>query len=115
MPRVHPADDLERHYRECVFPNREVWLSGNPVDGYIALDLDEAMVTSLFVGPKGRGIGKHLLDHAKTRLSHMTLWTFLANTKARRFYAREGFREVARSDGDNEERLPDILLHWEAA
>ena len=37
----------------------------------------------------------------------------VANTDARRFYEREGFVEAKRSDGDNEEKLPDILYAWQ--
>ena len=42
------------------------------------------------------------------------LWTFVANAPARRFYAREGFVEVRRTGGENEEGLPDVLLKWRA-
>jgi hypothetical protein len=42
------------------------------------------------------------------------LWTFVANAGARRFYAREGFVEARRTEGENEEGLPDVLLTWRA-
>ena len=45
----------------------------------------------------------------------LTLWTFAANAAARRFYAAQGFVELRRTDGDNEEGLPDILLAWPGA
>ena len=45
----------------------------------------------------------------------LTLWTFVANEGARRFYAREGFVEVGRTEGENEEGLPDVLLAWKPA
>lgn len=41
------------------------------------------------------------------------LWTFVANTGAQSFYRREGFAEMRRTDGDNEEHLPDILYRWQ--
>ncbi|WP_165694275.1 hypothetical protein [Teichococcus deserti] len=38
---------------------------------------------------------------------------FARNRRARAFYAREGFQEVAFGDGsDNEEGEPDIQLNW---
>ena len=61
----------------------------------------------------GQGIGSRLLERAKAeRPDGLDLWTFQANTGARRFYERHGFVEVARTDGDNEEGEPDIRLRW---
>ncbi|MEL6170122.1 MAG: GNAT family N-acetyltransferase [Pseudomonadota bacterium] len=109
MPRVHPADDLPRHYGE-LFARTEVFVTGDPVAGFLVLDGND--VASLFCGETGRGHGRALLDHAKSRRDLLELWTFVANEGARRFYAREGFREVQRTEGDNEEALPDIRFRW---
>ena len=87
---------------------------GRPPTAYIAMS-ENNFVTSLFCASPGQGHGKRLLDHAKAHRSKLQLWTFVANTGAQRFYSREGFTEVERSDGDNEEKLPDILYRWEAA
>lgn len=114
MPRVHPADDVERHYREWVLPKRDVYVIGQPLQGYIALDREEPFITSLYCRKRNAGLGKRLLDHAKAHHGPtLNLWTFVANRDARRFYKREGFKEVDRTDGDNEEKLPDILFRWE--
>jgi GNAT superfamily N-acetyltransferase len=113
MPRVHPAGDMERHYRS-VFPDREVFVAGDGgVEGFLVLD--GAEVTALFVAraARGRGVGAALLGRAKAGRDRLALWTFVANEGARRFYAREGFREVRRTEGENEEGLPDVLLRWE--
>lgn len=82
------------------------------VIGFLARD--RAEVCALYVHPdgQGQGIGKALLDHAKSIQSPLTLWTFQANTGAQRFYLREGFVELRRTEGDNDEGLPDILFHW---
>jgi hypothetical protein len=41
------------------------------------------------------------------------LWTFQANTGARRFYARHSCREVEWTNGEhNEEKTPDVRLVW---
>ncbi|MEM7439722.1 MAG: GNAT family N-acetyltransferase [Pseudomonadota bacterium] len=114
MPRVHPPEDVEQHYSDFVFKKREVFVIGCPPTAYIALS-DDNFVTSLFCAKPGHGQGKRLLDHAKTLRPQIKLWTFVANTGARRFYEREGFAEAERSNGDNEEKLPDILFRWEAA
>ena len=83
------------------------------VVGFLALNGTD--VHSLYLTPAARGqrIGKRLLDHAKAQHSQLTLFAFQANTGACRFYERNGFAEVARSDGaDNDENLPDIKYVW---
>jgi len=72
-------------------------------------------IDHLFVAPDrhGRGIGGALLARALAGRSRVRLWTFQRNTRTRRFYALQGFREVLTTDGrDNEEREPDVLLEW---
>lgn len=114
MPRVHAASDLERHYREEVFPNRKVTVIGTPVAGFLTLDDRNGEVTSLFVeeAKRSQGHGTALLEEAKEGRRDLTLWTFVVNEGARRFYARAGFREVEWSEGDNEEGLPDVRMAW---
>ena len=83
------------------------------VVGFLALN--GAEIHSLYLTPsmRGQGIGKRLLDHAKTRSGRLTLFAFQANLGACRFYERNGFQEVSRSDGqDNDEHLPDIKYVW---
>ncbi len=113
MPRVHSREDVLAFYQDFVFKRRQVWVLGDPVQGFIALDPANDMVTALYVATPGRGNGRALLNHAKTGRDRLSLWTFIANDGARRFYAREGFHEVRRTEGDNEEGLPDVLLQWE--
>lgn len=74
------------------------------------------MIQALYIHADqvGLGIGRALLDGAKDRSDRLKLWTFQANHGAQRFYLREGFREIRRSDGaDNDEGLPDIQYLWE--
>ncbi|MGR3468408.1 MAG: GNAT family N-acetyltransferase [Shimia sp.] len=115
MPRCHPHADVRRHYREDVLPSREVWvLDDGGVIGFAALSSD-GFVTALYVARPGEGYGARLLDRVKEGRDTLKLWTFVANEGAQRFYLRQGFREVRRTEGDNEEGLPDILYHWERA
>jgi len=116
MPRVHPADDVERHYREHVLAVCAVTVAevDGRVAGFLALD-PEGLVGGLYLAPeaRGRGLGKALMDAAKAlRPEGLTLWTFVANAGARRFYAREGFVEAGRTAGEDEEGLADLLLAW---
>ena len=114
MPRVHPHEDVRRHMREVVFAERQVWVCSRPAGAFLAL-ADDGFITALYSAHPGRGRGKALLEHVKRERSYLQLWTFVADTGARRFYAREGFAEVARTDGDNEEGLADIRFEWKAA
>ena len=113
MPRLHSRESVHRFYRDVVFQERRVWVTGDPVAGFLALDDAEGIVTALYTAKPGSGTGKGLLDHAKAGRDRLALWTFVANEAARRFYAREGFEELRRTAGDNEEGLADVLLGWE--
>lgn len=116
MLRVRSHGDVERHYREFVFQKRHVIVAAAPqIKGFAPLDMDEGYMTAFCVAATQRsaGIGKRLMDEAKAICGReMKLWTHVANIDAHRFCEREGFAEADRSDGDNEEGLPDILYRW---
>ena len=83
--------------------------------GMLAVSRDGAVgwIDQLYVAP-GRtrlGIGGAALRHALHVLPRpVRLRTFGANTPARRFYERHGFRAVGLSDGSgNEEQVPDVV------
>lgn len=117
MPRIHDAATIAWFYREHVFRHQRVTVieRGGEVAGFLALDPTRDCVTSLYLhaAARGSGLGARLLGHAKAQTPRLSLWAFQANTGARRFYLREGFREGRRSDGENEERLPDIEFLWQ--
>lgn len=82
------------------------------------LSRDKRKVHALYVShyARGQGVGKALLDHAKTASDSLSLYTFQNNTGAQRFYLREGFAEIFRTDGaGNDEGLPDICYEWRRA
>jgi ribosomal protein S18 acetylase RimI-like enzyme len=76
-------------------------------------------ITQMTVDPAhvGRRIGSSLLAHALLILRRpILLYTFQANTGARRFYERHGFRAIQFTDGRaNEERCPDVLYELAAS
>lgn len=82
--------------------------------GFMALE--DGYIHSLFIAREYRrkNIATTLLNCAKDACSTLTLWTFQANTAARQLYTTNGFAEIGRTDGDNEEGLPDIHFQWRA-
>ncbi len=117
MPRVHSHEDVVRYHTDFVYENRNVLVAENSdkeIKGFAATSSD-AFVTGFYLARdiRKKGLGRRLVDHIKhEHPSGLSLWTFVANTKAQRFYVREGFSEKRRTDGDNEENLPDILYCW---
>jgi ribosomal protein S18 acetylase RimI-like enzyme len=101
MPRLHTRAEDISFAAEMI---DQGWVTvarkQNTLCGFLALRGGE--VLSLYVDAKARsqGVGQ-------------TLWTFAANERAQRFYARAGFVEMERGDGSgNDEGLPDIRFEW---
>lgn len=111
IPNLHTLDETVVFCRNTLIGSCRTVVSGDPVRGFLSLEPDNC-IAALYVSPTGQGTGAALLHHAKTLASELTLWVFVANTDAVRFYERHGFVEVRRSDGDNDEGLPDILMGW---
>lgn len=118
MPRVHSHEDVVRYHTDFVFDNRDVLVAANDgedVQGFAATSAD-ALVTGFYLAPAARqkGLGRRMLNRIKqNNPAGLSLWTFVANIDAQRFYEREGFAEQRRTTGDNEENLPDILYRWQ--
>lgn len=114
MPKLHSrAETIAFCGRMIDLEWMTVAETENGVIGFLALNGTE--IHSLYLSPdaRGRGAGRQLLEYAKSRQSELSLFAFQANHSARRFYERNGFVEVARSDGaDNDENLPDIKYVW---
>jgi GNAT superfamily N-acetyltransferase len=118
MPRVHSHGAVADFYKQIVFQQRKLFVAetAGQIGGMMVL-ADDSLVSALYVGAsfRNRGIGSHLIDRAKQELNEpVQLWTFQANVEAQKFYLHHGFVEVNRTDGDNEEGLPDILFEWRA-
>ena len=114
MPDIHTPDEDRRHLLHLIATCEVVILrDGQPIHGFLARDGARLHALYLVPGARGKGMGKHLLDLAKSRSDRLELWSFQANSGARSFYAREGFDEVEMTDGaDNDEKMPDVRLVW---
>lgn len=112
MPLLHTPEEDLFFIREILLPNRQVTVAEaeGRIVGFIAVTGE--WVEQLYLDPAwtGQGIGSRLLAAATTGMPTVKLHCFQANTGARRFYERHGFRAEAFGDGSaNEEGLPDIL------
>jgi GNAT superfamily N-acetyltransferase len=115
VPELHTAEEDAWWFAERLFAANQVWLAetAEGPEGYVAFRAD--FIEHLFIAPPSQGarLGVRLLDKAKEQAQELSLWTFQANARARRFYERHGFVAVTETDGaDNEEKLPDVLYRW---
>lgn len=114
-PRLHSgAQDIAHVGRmiDCGWVTLAETASGQ-ITGFIARN--ETYVHALFIAhpAQGQGVGTVLLNHAKSQVDSLDLWTFQANTGAQRFYKRNDFIAVAHTNGaNNEEGLPDVHFLW---
>jgi len=114
-PVVHTDQEVLRWIEEVVMSSREVWVADDGYEVLALLVLDGSWIDQLYVDPAATrcGIGGGLLRHAmRRRPDGLELWTFRSNVGARRFYEEHGFVAVATTDGDNEERAPDVRYGW---
>ncbi len=114
--RAHPDDDVRRWIRDVLLPRHDAWVAtaDDAVIGVLALS--DGWLDQLYLAPSwwGRGVGARLVGLAKERQSAgLQLWTFQVNRAAQRFYERQGFDAVERTDGaGNEEGEPDVRYVW---
>ena len=119
LPRSLPRDEIAALFGPDLLDRRTVLVAeaGGRVVGYLSMG-EDGFVPALYLAPaaRGRGIGKALLDRAKTlRPGAIELTVFEPNAPAQRFYAREGFREVPGGRVTaTDEGIPTIRLRWEA-
>jgi GNAT superfamily N-acetyltransferase len=111
---IHPLEELRDWVRDRLFGEQEVWVAeaeGRLV-GFMVLGRPD-WLEHLYVdeAATGVGLGARFLTIAKAELpGQIQLWTFQSNTGAQRFYQRHGFVPVQWTEGDNEERSPDVRL-----
>ena len=99
--------------RDIYLPAVELWVAVNAEDcplGFIGLN--ENHVEMLFIEPdlRGKGIGRALLDHARSSRKQMSVDVNEQNPEAVGFYLHYGFVQTGRSPLDGEGR-PFPLLH----
>jgi GNAT superfamily N-acetyltransferase len=113
---VHPRESISPFVRTVLLREFEVWVAeeGGRLIGFLGLmPPDQLSHLYLLRDYTGRGLGSHLLGLAKERFPDgLQLWAFQSNLGALRFYERHGFVPVEWTDGDNEEKQPDVRMVW---
>ena len=94
---------------------RELWVIGDPVEGYLSLDAAEDLIHGFYTATPGSGHGKVLLDKVKEGRDYLQLWTHEPNTSAHRFYQREGFQIVERKAEGRGDGIPELRMEWRRA
>ena len=110
MPRLFDKHKLTEMIRNAI-PLREVWVIGQPINGYISYNPDLLQISALYVNKKGEGIGKILLDRIKSDHKHLYLWSHEFNNSAHKFYKREGFQLKNRKDRGSD-GIPELQFEW---
>lgn len=113
--RFIPEAYWQCHYEEVkgLLPQAEVYVYEE--DGKIAgfLGLTENYIAGVFVkgSARSRGIGKQLLDYAKGIRQELSLSVYQKNSRAVRFYEREGFT-VQSEHIDDETAEKEWIMKW---
>ena len=111
----HTFEEDCAYFRDVILRDNDVWVTGeeNRAAGFLAIAGD--FVDQLYVHPgfQRRGIGKALLDFARS-LSPGRLWlyTLQINTNGRAFYEKNGFVAVRFGVSAAPESEPDVEYQW---
>jgi GNAT superfamily N-acetyltransferase len=116
LPMLHTAEEDRWFIENVILKECTVTVAEDDkgIVAFLAQQGDE--VRMLFTHPDfiGAGAGRLLIEGAKrSGVAALELWCFQANTHARRFYERRGFKAIRFTDGhDNEEKMPDVRYRW---
>ncbi|HTC44235.1 MAG TPA: GNAT family N-acetyltransferase [Steroidobacteraceae bacterium] len=119
-PSSHSPADMRSWVTHKLLPTGRVTLAEveGRLAGVMATSHDgvASWIDQLYIRPGylSRGIGARLLASALTALPPpIRLYTFQANTGARRFFERHGYIAIEFTDGRaNEEKCPDVLYEY---
>lgn len=109
-----PAAYWEKNFNsvKAMLPQAEVYVfESGDIQGFIGLNGE--YIEGLFVAAEARsqGIGKRLLDFAKSKKTELRLNVYRRNARAIRFYRREGF-EILREGTDDATGEQDYEMIW---
>jgi putative acetyltransferase len=113
---LHSREEYEKFYVSKVMVDCIVWgaFHNDNLLGFVALL--PGWIDHLYVDPNfhRQGIGMALVRIAQREQCELRLYTFQANSVARRLYEKSGFILEELTDGQrNEEKMPDTTYFWQ--
>ena len=119
-PMIHTPEEVRAWIIKTVIPGGNAYVAthASQIMAMLVVSYGKELswIDQLYVKPgfTDQGIGAMLLRFAHSKLKPpIRLYTFQANTGARRFYQRHGYKAIEFTDGvGNEERCPDVLYEW---
>lgn len=116
LPALHTPEEDRWFIEHIILRDCEVTLAERDgiVIAFLARQGNEARLLYVHPDQLRSGAGTQLLEAAKAGREALELWCFQANTRARRFYEKHGFRAIGFTDGArNEEKTPDVRYRWQ--
>jgi len=117
MPEGPTTDMIETAMDE-VFDLRDIHVvSETPPEtivGYMSVDPNTDKIGAIYLTVTGQGLGKALIDQAKQGRRFLWLQTHQPNTRAHRFYEREGFRVTGEIAPDAAGTPAQYRMEWAA-
>jgi len=117
LPIVHTHEENKAYFKDLVKSGTVLVIKQN--NRYLGFtQLKDSWIMHLYIDPtfQNQGFGKVLLDNLKILSpSELNLWVFEQNTRAIKFYEREGFNlkeKRSKDQSTNEENLPDRRYRW---
>lgn len=115
LPRIKTAEEIASMFSPELLERRLVLVPeiDGEIAGYLSLDQQARFLYALYLAPEyqGSGVGRALLDSAKTACPtgfELTVWQ--PNLRARDFYLREGLRQIG--EETDEDGLPVFRMKW---
>ncbi len=109
-------ENLLNWISETLIAQKVTWIASADSEILGFITFSDHAIDQLYVHPEyqNKGVGSELIELAKLSMpSGIKLYTFQSNLRALNFYEKNGFQELQRSDGqNNEEKSPDVLLSW---
>ncbi len=113
LPVLHTVDEHVAWFRKHLAGEAYVFEREDRIVAFAVVHGDELHDLYVSPGEQRRGVGSALFARIQLlRPDGFRLWVFRDNARARAFYEERGCVVVDATDGDNEERLPDVLYEW---
>lgn len=101
-------------YVKKLIPNSEIYVYTNKekIEGFIGINNDYIEGIFINTASQNKGIGTELLNKAKKEKTKLTLSVYEKNTKAIKFYQKNGFK-ITKEKLDQDTNEKEYIMLWE--